>query len=131
MMTFLDMPGRRYSQSMIATQNDLIIFGGGYDLTAYNDVWRFDLTAHAWEQILAPCVQSQSCDDLVAAAMPYNRTRHSALPISNGMIVFGGEFSPLLYFNDIWVWHYNATQFKPIERSRGLQGVRTYIDYYN
>ena len=113
------LPMKRFGHSMMSLKQDnsFIIFGGIQDYLPLNDLWRFDMNTHAWMQLTG------------SAIVPYNRTGFSCVSVDNSMVLFGGEFALYLYFNDIWKWEYNPTEFKPIEGYRGNMGLHTGIAY--
>jgi len=98
----------RYEHSAIINGNNLVIFGGRFDLkeqhTVFNDVWIYIQDIPTWTKINdnGPKIHG-----------------HNAFyePKSNSMIVFGGCNGNEEFYNDLWSFSFDTNSWKKIETS--------------
>eukprot|EP01116_Phalansterium_solitarium_P022199 TRINITY_DN7242_c0_g1_i1.p1 TRINITY_DN7242_c0_g1~~TRINITY_DN7242_c0_g1_i1.p1 ORF type:complete len:995 (-),score=303.02 TRINITY_DN7242_c0_g1_i1:562-3546(-) len=103
-------PPSRFGHTASMTQNSLVIFGGSRENEQLSDVWAFDFGSNAWR----PLEQSK--------VGPANRSGFSAVPLSDGIIIFGGEVDSQLYFNDVWRWRFREDFQPSIETESAVTG---------
>jgi hypothetical protein len=111
-------------QTTIAKDNTMIIAGGSANGMPTMDIYRFDLTANAWTQVV----------DMTSTATPDPRIFHSMIPTSNGVRVFGGQtdissaaasgLRSMASMNDAWEFNYTTSTWSqlpvmPIPISQG------------
>jgi len=90
--------------------NWMYVFGGKNDEDKLNDIWRFDLDAQTWEQVI-------SVDD----TQPLQRSGHSAVLYKDFMVVFGGIFEITKELNDLMLFDLkNLRWVEFFEESGGL-----------
>jgi N-acetylneuraminic acid mutarotase len=70
------LPSKRYGHSMMPIKNDnsFVVFGGVEDYNPLNDIWRFDLSTHSWNQLTG------------ATVVPFNRTGVACVPVGDTMV---------------------------------------------
>eukprot|EP01116_Phalansterium_solitarium_P006481 TRINITY_DN1879_c0_g1_i4.p1 TRINITY_DN1879_c0_g1~~TRINITY_DN1879_c0_g1_i4.p1 ORF type:complete len:1008 (+),score=287.87 TRINITY_DN1879_c0_g1_i4:193-3216(+) len=84
-------PPVRYGHAaLIISNRTMLVLGGGRNSVIHFDVWAFDLETFAWVQVDQPLVR------------PSTRSGFSMIAVSDGIIIFGGEYNSDLYFNDVW-----------------------------
>jgi len=86
-------PPNRHSSTFVADpfQDQLLVFGGRYGLTAYGDTWTFD--GDHWSEH-APTISPEPRRDAAAAADPNSGT----------VLLFGGSSATGGGLNDLWSW---------------------------
>lgn len=63
------------------------------------DLWSYDIDSKVWQ-----CVLPRSATGVYPAAAPATRWLHSAVPIGNRMIVFGGVTESQQVVGDLWIF---------------------------
>lgn len=104
-------PSPRHSHVSASIKNDIIItFGGAGENGALQDLWAFNMRSNSWERLLM-------------SHKPENRSSCSISETIDGFIVFGGEYSTDLYYNDIWRWTYGDNLYPGKSYGRGSSGL--------
>eukprot|EP01116_Phalansterium_solitarium_P010323 TRINITY_DN2498_c0_g1_i1.p1 TRINITY_DN2498_c0_g1~~TRINITY_DN2498_c0_g1_i1.p1 ORF type:complete len:987 (+),score=306.46 TRINITY_DN2498_c0_g1_i1:100-3060(+) len=87
------LPSSRYAHTAGMVDGAMIVFGGGRESNALEDIWSFDLDSHAWREL-----------DGSSGLGPSNRSGSTVMTLADGIVVFGGEYDDDLFYNDVWRW---------------------------
>ena len=82
-------PRKLMNASLVKILEYLYLFGGMYDETRYNELWRYDIKSSLWQRL-------KSNGDI-----PSPRSHHAAGVDGDIMIIFGGKDNSI-YFNDAY-----------------------------
>ena len=85
-------PSDRAFSSLIAIEDNLLLFAGENKGQAFNDLWVFSTTEVYWEYVN------------VLGDIPSNRSKHGCTFEGNQMFIFGGENEEFL--NDLYGYNY-------------------------
>lgn len=104
------------SSAYDAAGDRMIIFGGWFEYSFYNDVWALDLTAgsETW-QLLAP-----------SGVPPVPREAATSIvdPVNSRLIIFGGYDQSLSARNDVWELDLNSLAWTQLFPTGSIPGIR-------
>ena len=99
---------RAYQAAVNDGNGNMIIFGGRYTSSYYNDIYSYNISAQTWTQ-------------LTSSSGPSVRNGPCGTYDGNGnMIVFGGNYSYTCY-NDIWKYNISSQPGRPSVPFQGLR----------
>lgn len=116
-------PGERYGHSAVMYVDTMYVFGGRRNFApvqftdfvyepnklVYNDIWGYNIPNNTWF-LVTPTPNNER---------PHERHGQRAVLWEDIMIVFGGYYDPVQYYQD--VWHYNITS--NIWRNKHVNGL--------
>mmetsp|Transcript_331 Transcript_331/g.312 ORF Transcript_331/g.312 Transcript_331/m.312 type:complete len:565 (-) Transcript_331:155-1849(-) len=112
------MPSRRAGHSMVASENNIYIFGGRSTIrsgnTTYmvgkNDIWKYDSQQNSFLKIIVPNGLEE----------PVGRQFSSATVALDHIWIFGGmDPSSRAIFNDVWAFSTKSHVWRQISRNSG------------